>query len=181
MAKPHNDLTADYVRSILDYMPETGELVWRVAKAHNVRVGAIAGNLNSTGYMQVSVDGRRYCVHRLVWLIHHSHWPENQLDHINGTTTDNRIENLRKASRAENMQNKASARNSSSRFVGVNWCAKRGKWRAQIMLNGKKKHLGHFHKEEDAADAYAVAKAAFHRFNPVARSHAVGGSACSPQ
>ena len=171
----HVDLAADYVRSILGYNPDTGVIAWKVAKANNIRVGDVAGNTNNTGYMQVCIDGRRYCTHRIAWLIYYGRWPRDQLDHINGVTTDNRIVNLREASRAENMQNKASASGSTSRFVGVHWDARSGMWRAQIMIGGKKKHIGRFQKEAEAASAYAAVKAATHKFSPTARSQAGGG------
>lgn len=169
MAKPRTGLSADYVRSVLDYRPETGELVWAVAKGRRVRAGGVAGHLNGNGYVYVRIEGVLYLAHRLVWLIHYDQWPKDQIDHINGDRVDNRIENLREATNAENHQNKSSRINSSSRFVGVHWEPRYGKWQAQITLNGKQKYLGSFHTEESAAAAYAEAKAKFHVFNPVAR------------
>lgn len=169
MAKARNDLTADYVRSVLDYQSETGELLWAVAKGCRVRAGHVAGYLNCTGYVYVKIDGSLYLAHRLVWLIHHNRWPEDQIDHINGDKSDNRVENLREATNAENHQNKTSRINSSSRFVGVYWGARAGKWQAQITTNGNRKYLGSFHTEESAAAAYANAKSRLHAFNPIVR------------
>lgn len=169
MAKPHNDLAADYVRSILGYNPETGDLVWKVAKGRRVRSGDVAGHLNGNGYVYVRVDGAHYLSHRLVWLIHYDRWPKDQIDHINGDRADNRVENLREATNAENHQNKSSCANSSSSFVGVHWEPRCGTWQAQITLGGKQKYLGSFHSEEAAAAAYAKAKAELHTFNPMVR------------
>lgn len=166
MAKARSDLTADYVRSILDYQIKTGALLWAVAKGRRVRAGCVAGYLNSTGYVYVKIDGRLYLAHRLVWLIHHNKWPEDQIDHINRDKADNRIENLRAATNAENHQNKASCVNSSSRFVGVSWESRTGKWQAQITTNGNRKYLGSFSTEDLAAAAYADAKSKLHVFNP---------------
>lgn len=172
MAKPHNDLTADYVRSILDYMPETGELVWRVARGR-ARIGDVAGTMID-GYLRVAVDGKRYCAHRLVWLIYHDRWPVDQLDHINGARADNRIENLRESTQAENMQNRASSINSTSQYIGVSWHTRRKRWRADIKVNGKQKTLGYYDTGEEAAAAYAKAKAELHTFSPKVRLIACG-------
>ena len=81
-------------------------------------------------------------------------------DHINGDGLDNRKENLRPATHAEQMQNKRSYRGSSSVFRGVNWWASRRKWRAQCTLNGRLYHLGLFSDEAEAGAVAAAFRAA---------------------
>ena len=78
---------------------------------------------------------------------------ELQADHINHNGLDNRRENLRAATPIQNSRNTISRRNSKSRFIGVYWFKDRNTWMAGICINNKRKHLGCFSNEEDAARA----------------------------
>lgn len=73
------------------------------------------------------------------------------VDHINRNKTDNRWANLRQATHRENMGNMGLRRANTSGFVGVVWDRTRGKWRAQIRLDGKKTNLGRFDDPIQAA------------------------------
>lgn len=97
-------------------------------------------------------------------------WPDGEIDHINGDRKDNRLENLRLATSSENKQNIGLKSNNRSGFTGVSWFAAAKKWRADITIAGKMRHLGRFDTPEAAAEAYAKAKAELHTFNPVARA-----------
>lgn len=88
-------------------------------------------------------------------------------DHINGNKLDNRCSNLRLATRSENEANKPKKAGCSSKYKGVCWHKQRGCWKAEIKINGKKKHLGVFLSEEVAAEAYN--KAATERFKEFAK------------
>jgi len=78
------------------------------------------------------------------------------VDHKNTDSLDNRRENLRLATRSQNMQNmkKKNKDKSTSRFIGVWFDKSAGNWPSKITVNGKKIHLGRFHNEIDAARAY---------------------------
>ncbi len=76
------------------------------------------------------------------------------VDHINHDTLDNTLENLRICSSADNLKNQRKAKDNTSGHKGVNFDKRASKWRAQIMLNGKRKTLGYFSTIEDAAKAY---------------------------
>ena len=82
--------------------------------------GSVAGCMNNWGYLQVCTKGKTYKAHRLVWLIEKGVWPE-ELDHINGVRTDNRIENLREVSRKENLRNQKTRCTSSSGDYAYNY------------------------------------------------------------
>jgi len=152
-----NTLTQDELKGVLQYDPETGVLRWRVSPAGNVPQGGIAGCATGDGYWRVSILGHRYKAHRLIWLLVAGHWPESEIDHINGNATDNRYTNLREAIRAENVRNTRMYRNNTSGFKGV---GKKGKtWQAYIRFNGIRQHLGIFDTPEAASAAYE-AKAA---------------------
>lgn len=77
-----------------------------------------------------------------------------QVDHRNCNGLDNRKENLRICTNQQNNMNKVSYRNSSSKYKGVYKDNERGGWAAQITIDGKKKFIGRYKIEEDAAVAY---------------------------
>ncbi len=155
---PAQDITAEYLRSILDYEPETGIFTWKVRAASNVKVGDAAGCQNGDGYLRITVQSRKYKAHRLAWLHFHGVWPKDQLDHINRNRADNRIANLREVTNKQNMQNAGKYSHNTSGHPGVYWDKKRSKWRATIRHNQKLIHLGYFSILEDAIAARKAAE-----------------------
>ena len=102
------------------------------------------------GYVYSRLLGRQYPEHRLVFLLHKGYLPE-QVDHMNGIRCDNRIENLRDATHAQNCMNRKPMGRSSK---GCYWQEKRGKWIAQIGFKGKRITIGYFNTEHEASLAY---------------------------
>jgi hypothetical protein len=84
-------------------------------------------------------------------------WPEDEVDHINGNTVDNRLVNLRACSRKNNIRNSHKRGAFTSRFLGVCWNKRQKKWVAQITVDHKNSNLGFYHEEELAALAYDAA------------------------
>lgn len=82
------------------------------------------------------------------------------VDHINHDGLDNRRSNLRLASQLENLRNIGPLPGSSSRFKGVYWDSQTRRWRSEIKVNGRKRHIGRFDSEEEAARAYDAASLA---------------------
>lgn len=86
------------------------------------------------------------------------------IDHINGNVLDNRKENLRQCSMAENLRNRKTHKNNRSGLKGI-YCDRRRKvrpWCAQIRVDGKKIHLGTFAASGEAFAAYVVAARKYH-------------------
>jgi len=161
--KTINDLTADYVREILDYNPETGVFKWKwregVSKCINARYsGKKAGNVRTDGYVLIRINFRLYQAHRLAWLIVHGEWPPKDLDHIDGGPGNNRIDNLRIATRNENMRNRKQHKNNATGIKGVHWGKRDRKFVAQIMAGNKRLHLGSFATLAEAAAAREAAE-----------------------
>lgn len=83
--------------------------------------------------------------------------PRQPVDHANHDQLDNQRANLRLCTNAQNMANRRKQPGCSSRFKGVHWYKRTGRWMARIEFDGRKKHLGYFDDEEEAARAYNVA------------------------
>jgi len=154
--------TIEEIGEWLSYCPHTGALTWKKRKARCVWVGDVAGTLTRFGYLRVALDGQRYCCHRVAWALHYGAWPNGDLDHINGNRADNRICNLRLATRAQNAQNRKRNSLNRSGVKGVSWGTKVGKWRAHIRANGKAHVIGQFACLGKAAKAYRAAAHKLH-------------------
>lgn len=158
-------LSADRLREVLHYCPDTGVFTWATKTNKRIVVGAEAGTLTNHGYVALKIDGERFLAHRLAFFYVTGEWPSEEIDHINGTRTDNRWANLRPCTSAENRQNQRRAHpGSSSGFLGVSWNARLEKWVAQIAIQGKRKYLGLFATEDEAQAAYVQAKREVHPF-----------------
>lgn len=170
------------LRLLLDYDPETGKLYWKPRKPwmfkdgvqmsaeqlcyrYNKRYADREAFTSATGrgYKAGRVLGRPVCAHVVAWAMVSGVYAPNEVDHVNGDPADNRVVNLRAASRQENMRNTRPRRGASSRFKGVHlWrgpASRQSYWRATITLNGKTVPLGYFKSETEAAMAYNEAAA----------------------
>lgn len=137
------------IGEFIEYNPATGLLHWKRDRS-NVKAGSRAGNpIGNRGYVAFHFNGRKHYAHRVAWLLARGPIPAGcDIDHINGDRSDNRIDNLRLATRGQNLCN-GRARGKASRFKGVSYHAQRGRWRAFVNA----RHLGLFDNEEDAARA----------------------------
>lgn len=162
-------ITAERLRELLDYSPESGEFRWRQSAGGWIVAGNEAGTLDiSSGYLRMIVDGHRDYAHRLAWLYVHGEHPPAEIDHKNGDRSDNRIENLRLASRSENGRNLSRKRNNTSGVPGVSWDRRRSRWVAYVNPNGRKVSLGSFIDRDSAIAARRAGEAA--HFGPFARA-----------
>ncbi len=155
---PRQELTAEYLRSVLHYDQETGIFTRKVRAANNVKAGAVAGCPKGDGYLRIMVCSRSYLAHRLAWLHTHGVWPKEQLDHINRIRTDNRFSNLREVTNKQNGQNRSKSSTNTSGHPGVSWHKRYSKWVAKITHNQKRIHLGYFENLEDAVAARKAAE-----------------------
>ncbi|WP_447887692.1 HNH endonuclease [Serratia fonticola] len=141
----HEELVRLYL-----YVSETG-CFFRIRK--NGNVGMAVGYYGKK-YATLNIKGKNYLLHRLAWFYIHGEWPESDIDHINGITKDNRLANLRCATRQQNSWNRKMAANNTSGFKGVSLCRRSGLYVAQIKQHGKVIVLGSFDTPEEASMEY---------------------------
>ena len=138
------------VKILFKYDEGTGLFTRRVQTSSNAKVGMIAGSVNGSGAVSISINGVSYLAHRLAWLYHYGELPPDLLDHKDGVRTNNRINNLRLATHCENGANNKLATNNTSGVKGVCWHKASEMWRAQVSLFGKRYHVGLFYNKLDA-------------------------------
>jgi len=107
-------------------------------------------------YIKFRFEKKSYFAHRIIYRMVYGEWPE-QVDHINGIRTDNRKENLRNVSDAENRRNMKRASNNTSGATGIFWHSQAKKWAVQIWKEKVCYNLGLFSSFEEAV---AIRKAA---------------------
>lgn len=162
------DLTAARLRELLHYDPETGIFTWRVDRGPGgcaARAGDQAGHLGKQqGYILIGIDGQLYLAHRLAWLYVHGVWPTKLLDHEDTDRANNRIRNLREATRQFNCENiRTPNKNNKTGLLGVS--PHKNRFAAVIHTNYRKRHLGLFDTPEEAHAVYIAEKRRIHAGN----------------
>lgn len=154
------DITAERLRELLHYDPETGVFTCRVKITQRLRPGRVMG-YKKFGYCVIELGGKAFKAHRLAWLYMTGAWPEQVIDHIDGDRLNNRFSNLRDIPRDQNAQNRKhpNAGNPTG-YLGVNIDS--GRFRARIRVGYKLISLGYFGSPEAAHAAYVDAKRRLH-------------------
>jgi hypothetical protein len=143
----YSELSGRYI-----YDHETGALTFRVMLPGVWK--KTAGTPSSSGYLVVSMSGRRFAAHRVAWKLFYGDDPAGDIDHINRDKLDNRISNLRIATDQQNAANRLHHKNNRSGFKGVRYEGLN--YSARIMHQGKAVHIGMFPTPEAAHAAYAA-------------------------
>lgn len=155
------DLTADRLRELLHYDPETGVFTCRVRITQRFVPGRVMGYTTQLGYRVIELGGKAFKVHRLAWLYMTGAWPRHVVDHIDGNRLNNRFSNLRDIPRDQNAQNRSQPNaGNPTGYLGVN--IDNGRFRARIRVGYKLISLGYFGSPEAAHAAYVDAKRRLH-------------------
>jgi hypothetical protein len=154
----HRLPSADDLRALFRYEPDTGRLFWRrrpdaPAQWNTRNAGRRAGCVVN-GRRRIAIGGKIFMDYRIIWKMLHGEEPE-VVDHIDGNPRNNRLSNLRAATRRQNSQNARGF--GSSGFKGVSYIRARKRWVAQICVNGRSICLGSFRCPLDAHAAYVRA------------------------
>lgn len=152
---------AAYFNEVFKYEPTAGEIFNKVQRNTRAKASTKVGWMNDSGYLITTVCTKKYRLHHIVWMMHNGSIPEGyEIDHINRLRSDNRIENLRLATRHEQNLN-LSCRVSKSGETGVVFNKKDAKWQAQIGFKGQHIYLGQFKEKGDAIAARKSAEVQF--------------------
>lgn len=158
------NITLDRVSQLLTYNSETGNFTWKPRgqpKFDNRFAGKQAGVV-CNGYINITIDYIVIRAHRLAYFMVNGKWPQENIDHINNDKLDNRIENLRLATTAQNMQNVGKYSTNTTGYKGV-VKRKNGKpYEATIMAFGQYHYLGTYDTPEEAYAAYCKAAVDLH-------------------
>lgn len=152
------------LRQLLTYDPDTGKLFWRyrpnALKQWNTRhAGKEAFTyIDAYGYCIGTLQKAGLKAHRVIWAMEKGHWPKHDIDHINGCRSDNRLNNLRHATRAQNLSNRKAITGVSG-YKGVKPLGNR--WVASYSKMNKSIHVGCYGCPTKAALEYdrAIIKA----------------------
>lgn len=160
MTNPNPMPSQQRLRELFEY--RDGAL-YRLTSTGGEVQGAKAGYKRPDGYYSVCIDRRHYRRHRVVYAYFYGDPGRLVIDHINGVKGDDRVENLRLATRRQNKYNVRCTVSNSSGYKGVSWSKYNSKWVAQIrLIDGRKKNLGFFVHKSDAIAAYRQAAIQIH-------------------
>jgi len=154
--------SVEYLHSRFTFDPETGILTWKPQPRENFQLNRewlrwnkryankVAGSIDN-GYCVVRLKHQLFLAHRIIWKMQTGQEPPDTLDHVDGKRADNRLEQLRPATLAEQTLNKGLYKNNTSGYRGVSLNA--GKWEASVQGH----YLGIFDTAEEASAAYEAA------------------------
>lgn len=155
-------LTYEYLHEILSYDPLTGALTNKVDR-HKAKAGFVHQAQNSGGYIVIRLAGKLRRAQDVIWCMMTGEWPDLTVDHKDHVPTNNRWENLRLATKSQNMANRSVGKNNVLGVKGVTQVGKR--FRAHIRIGGDYLHLGHYDTAAEAGEAYReAAEIAFGEF-----------------
>ncbi|MEI6297329.1 MAG: hypothetical protein WCO84_06870 [bacterium] len=156
-------ITQEYLKSILEYNPETGDFIWikkTNSKSNRIKVGDIAGTLDTNGYLKIQINGKCYQSHRLAWLYETGSWPKFQIDHKEGINIPNfnKFSNLRDVFEVVNKQNKRKIKSNKlsdengnvSLILGVSYNKHTKRWRVALTVGKKIIYRANYDNQKDA-------------------------------
>ena len=135
----------------LDYDPISGDIIWKKSPSNVIKLGSLAGSINSDGYRQIKFNGEIYQASHVAWFLTHGVWPV-ELDHKDKQPSNDALDNLREATHSQNCCNRKMRSDNKSGFKGVQ---QRGsKFIARIWGGSKNLRIGIFDTPEEAHEAY---------------------------
>lgn len=161
MKNAKTDLSYAELLRALSYDPESGIFRWKIKRnsyGGGVRPGDRAGAVRcnkESSWREIGINGVRYKEHRLAWLYSNEAWPSEEIDHINRNPLDNRLDNLREATRSQNQANALRPQRCrpKSGYKGV-YRGKSGRWFSHVSVDGILIRLGRFDSPAEAHETY---------------------------
>jgi hypothetical protein len=158
-AKPKPLPSMETLTSLFEF--KDGVLYNKPDRPYPAKAGQPVGYRGAKDYQYVDVNRQKYSVHRVAFYMHHG-WCPDEIDHINGNPSDNRIENLRPATQAQNAQNRALLSTNKTGYKGVRTHKRTNRFQAQIWVKRKYIYLGTFDTKELAAEFLELAREMLH-------------------
>lgn len=137
-----------------------GCVMWTKNPSKSIPAMSVAGWSDEHGYRCIRFGNRLIFAHHVAWYLSHGDWPDRSIDHIDGDKSNNRPDNLRLASHAENMRNMK--KRDRALPHGVDFHTLTGKYRARIKVGHRTVYLGIYSSVEGAADARRAAELEYH-------------------
>ena len=163
------DIPVSLLRQLVTYDPTSGTLRWLPRPAdlfegHNPSKSMATWNTRfagtraltaktTNGYLRGTIFGVHLKAHRVAWAVVHGEWPEGTIDHEDGDTANNKLDNLRSVTQGENSKNQKLRSTNTSGTMGVSLDRRRSKWVAEIYDSGRKRYVGQFSNKADAIKA----------------------------
>jgi hypothetical protein len=145
------DVDSKLLHELFEY--RDGCLFWKSTKStRNDIIGKKVGCLNTGGYFTTRINGKNFLVHRIIYQMFNGVVP-NTLDHIDGNSQNNKIENLRPATVLQNAYNRKNYVTNKTGVKGVNFNRQSCKYSARCQVNKKQNWLGFFETLEQASTA----------------------------
>lgn len=151
-------MNKDYLHQMFEY--KDGELFWKISPNSRIREGKKAG-WDCGRYLYVQLNKKNYPIHRFVFMMHKGFFPET-VDHIDGDTKNNKIENLREATHAKSITKAIRKSNNTSGIKNVYWKKEAKKWVVRLQINGKETFFGGY---KDIDYARFIAEAMRHKYH----------------
>lgn len=139
---------------------KNGVLYWKNAQRPSFN-GKEAGYDNGSGYKKLSIYGKQYYAHRIIYLMQHGVMPK-LIDHIDGNPSNNAIENLRETDSSTNNFNSVYKDKNKSGYRNVFYNKNRSKWTIYITINRKTKFFGSYDDVELAGLVADEARRKYH-------------------
>ena len=142
-------VTAEQLKQIYHYDPETGIFTWKGGH----RRGQRAGGIQKNGYRAIGIKAKRYYEHRLAWLYMTGEWPIFLIDHKNQDRLDNSFANLSEVNWRQNNTYKGLPARNTSGIKNVSYNKPTKRWRARMSHHGRELYIGSYQTKEEAAAA----------------------------
>lgn len=152
-------ISKQHLNKLFNY--KDGVLYWKVARSNRLKIGQKAGATATDKRERICINGKLLLTHRIIFAMHHDNWPK-YVDHIDGNHANNKIENLRATTVAQNQWNSKLKHTNTSGIKGVSYDSKRNKWVAEIIANKKKMFLGRFNTIAEAEKTVKIARQQVH-------------------
>lgn len=148
------DHNLDLLLQRLRYVPDEGNFYW-LQDVHRHK-GRLAGRITTHGYRQISFGKSTVHAHVLVFYAENGRMPRGDIDHIDRDRLNNRIGNLREATRSQNAINASAKVTNKVGIRGVTYDDRKRLYRAIVTKDGKAYSCGRHKTKEAAAAAYSA-------------------------